>query len=245
MEIRRSLWALFLMLYPSVSCHVCLYQMTCGLRFSQCEHVPFSFSSFQWKVLIANGCLRHLTRPPLWTPMNITLCWSVCVTHILAYSWRRHLMKNKHVTKMRFIVLTVIPIGIIPDTQTRLSDGCSGLMLFLSQRVCQALYKTEASSACGCELYFWYVLCSSGVPAARWIQSLVVPSKWTLDHSVHDDYACNFFLDDLVISSGTKPDVNNVPRGSDQQRSLDCSSQGMIDAVVSFQGVYSRLTLLS
>ena len=42
-------------------------------------------------------------------------------------------MKKKHVPKMRFIVLTVIPIGIIPDTQTRLSDGCSGLMLFLSQ----------------------------------------------------------------------------------------------------------------
>ena len=70
-------------------------------------------------------------------------------------------------------------------------------------------------------------------------------SKWTFDHSVHDDYACNFLLDDLVISSGTKPDVNNVARGSDQQRSLDCFSQGMIDAVVSFQGVYSRLTLLS
>ena len=152
---------------------------------------------------------------------------AVSVTHILAYSWRRHLMKKKHVTKMRFIVLAVIPIGIIPDTQTRLSDGCSGL--FLSQRVCHALYKTEVSSACGYELSFWYVLCSSGVLAARWIQSLVAPSKWTLDHSMHDDYAGNFLLDDLVINSGTKPDVNNVARGSDQQRSLDCFSQGMID----------------
>ena len=70
--------------------------------------------------------------------------------------------------------------------------------------------------------------CTLGVPfAARWIQSSVAPSKWTLGHSVHDDYACNFLLDDLV-SSGTKPDVNNVARGLDQQRSLDCLTQ-MID----------------
>ena len=39
-------------------------------------------------------------------------------------------MKKKHATKMRFIVLKVIPIGIIPDTQTRLSGGCSGIALF-------------------------------------------------------------------------------------------------------------------
>ena len=42
-------------------------------------------------------------------------------------------MKKKHVTKMKFIVLKVIPIGIIPDSQTRLSDGCSELMLFPSR----------------------------------------------------------------------------------------------------------------
>ena len=50
-----------------------------------------------------------------------------------------------------------------------------------------------------------------------------------IDHSVHDDYVCNFLLDDLVISSGTKPDVSNVARGPDQQRSLDCFTHAMID----------------
>ena len=70
-------------------------------------------------------------------------------------------MKKKHVTKIWLIVLKVIPIGIIP-TQTRLSDGCSGLALFFSHLTCQALHKTEVSSACGYELYFGCVICSSG-----------------------------------------------------------------------------------
>ena len=78
----------------------------------------------------------HHPRLPLWTPMDMTPCWSLYVTQKLAYSWRRYLMKKKHATKMRFIVLKVIPIGIIPDTQTRLSGGCSGIALFLSQRTC-------------------------------------------------------------------------------------------------------------
>ena len=68
-----------------------------------------------------------------------------------------------------------------------------------------------------------------GVPTTQWIQSLVAPSKWTLDHSVRDDYVCNSLLDDLFISSRTKSDVDNVARGPDQQRSLDCFTQAMID----------------
>ena len=46
---------------------------------------------------------------------------------------------------------------------------------------------------------------------------------------MHDDYQCNFLLDDLVVSSGTKSDVNNVARGPDQQLSLECFTQTMID----------------
>ena len=120
----------------------------------------------------------------------------------------------------------IIPIGTILDTLTRLSDGCSGLTLLLSQLTCQALHKTEVSSACGYELYFWCVLRSSGVFATRWIQSLVGSSKWTLDHN---DHVCNFLLDDLAIISGTKPHVISVPRGPDQPLSPDCFTQVMID----------------
>ena len=40
-----------------------------------------------------------------------------------------------------------------------------------------------------------------------------------IDHFEHDDYVCNFLLDDLVISSGTEPDVINVARGPEQPRS--------------------------
>ena len=120
---------------------------------------------------------------------------------------------------MRFIVLKFIPIGIIPVTQSRLSDGCYGLILSSSQRIRQTLHKTEVSSACGYELYFWCAFCSSGVLAARWTQSFVAPSKWTLDHSVHDDYVFNFFLDDF-FSTGTKSDVYKVAPGPGQQRSI-------------------------
>ena len=151
--------------------------------------------------------------------MNVTPCWSFCVTHILAYSWRRYLM--------RFIVFKFIPIGIIPVTQSRLSDGCCGLILSSSQRIRQTLHKTEVSSACGYELYFWCALCSSGVLATRWTQSFVAPSKWTLDHSVHDDYVCNFLLDDF-FSTGTKSDVYKVAPGPGST-ALDCFTQAMID----------------
>ena len=41
------------------------------------------------------------------------------------------------------------------------------------------------------------------------------------DHFVHDDYVCNFLLDDLVIDSGAKLDVNNVARGPDRPCSPD------------------------
>ena len=103
-------------------------------------------------------------------------------------------MKKIHVTKTRPIVLNIIPISTIPDAQALSSDGCSGLMLFPSQRICQTLHKTEVSSACGYELYFWCALCRSGVLVTRWTQSLVALLKWTLDYFVHDDYECNLFL---------------------------------------------------
>ena len=219
------------MLYPCPG-HTCRYQMICCLRFSQCEHVPFSFFFFSVEGL-GSQCMSQTlssTRtswdPDEYDPLLELLCQALIGVFMEALLDEK---RNIHVTKMRFIVLKVIPIGIIPDTQTRLSDGCSGLMLFLSQRVCQALHKTEVPLACGYELYFWCVLCSSGVPAIRWTQSLVAASRWTLDHTVHDDYVCNFLRDDLVISSGTKPDVNSVARGPDQQRSLDCFTHVMID----------------
>ena len=61
---------------------------------------------------------------------------------------------KSHLTKMRFFVLKIIPIRQISDTQIRLSDDCSGLMLFSSQRICHTLHEIEVSSACGYELYF-------------------------------------------------------------------------------------------
>ena len=36
-------------------------------------------------------------------------------------------------------------------------------------------------------------------------------------------------MNDLVINSGTKPDVNNVARGPDQPRSLDCFTHAVVD----------------
>ena len=191
---------------------------------------PFHFHLFnrrscsQW---MSQTLHPHL---PLRTPMNATLCWSFHVTHILASSWRRYLMMRTHVTKMRFIVLKVIPIGIIPDTQIRLSDGCSGLMLFLSQRVCQALHTTEVSSACGYELYFLVcplqlgcTCCSMDPKAWQHLQSGHLITLYT------DDYVCNFLREDRVISAGTRPDVHNVARGPDPQRSLECFTHVMID----------------
>ena len=44
----------------------------------------------------------------------------------------------------------------------------------------------------------------------------------------------NFLLDDLVIRSGTMRDANNVAQDPDQQRSLDCFTQAMIDERVSW-----------
>ena len=43
------------------------------------------------------------------------------------------------------------------------------------------------------------------------------------------DYVCNFLLVDHVISSGTKPDVDKVARGPNQQRSLECFTLAMTD----------------
>ena len=69
-------------------------------------------------------------------------------------------MKKKHVTKIEIIVLNVIRIGTnCLYTQTRLSDGCSGLMLFFSQRVCQALHRQRSLQLVGTS-------CTSGVSFA-------------------------------------------------------------------------------
>ena len=60
------------------------------------------------------------------------------------------------------------------------------------------------------------------------------------DHFVHDDHVCNLLLDDLVINSGSKPDVNNVARGPDQA----CSSVSFWQEVT-FRGpghVHGRIT---
>ena len=138
-------------------------------------------------------------------------------------------MKKIHVPKMRFIVLKIIQISAILDTQTGSSDDCSGLTLFSSQRICQMLHKTEVSSACGYGLCFFACFLLLRVLATRWTQISGALSKWTHDDSGHDDYLCNSLLDDLVISSGTKLDVDNVVRGPDQQRSLDCFTHAMKD----------------
>ena len=50
-----------------------------------------------------------------------------------------------------------------------------------------------------------------------------------IDHSVHDDFVCNFLLDDLVINCGSKLDVNHIARGPVQARSLDCFTHAMVD----------------
>ena len=150
------------MLYPCPG-HTCRQQMTCCLRFQ--SMLTSSLLLFSLKGLGSQWMSQTLHRRlPLRTPMNMTLRWSLHVTCILPYARRRYL-KKKHATKTRFIVLNAMPIGIIPDTQIRLSDGCSGLMLFSSQRICQTLHKTEVSSACGYELYFWCATCSLGVSA--------------------------------------------------------------------------------
>ena len=91
----------------------------------------FSIRGFGWQWI--SRTLR--TSSPHRTPMNMTQCWNFYVTNIFAYSSRHH--------------MTTIPIGTILDTLTRLSDGCSGFTLFPSQLTCQALHKTEVSSACG------------------------------------------------------------------------------------------------
>ena len=153
MESRTFPWAFFKMLCPCPG-HACRYQTICCLRFHFLLFTGRGLGS-QWM------SQTHDPRLLLRTPMNMALCGSFYVTHILACAWRRYLMKKKHATKMRFIVLKVIPICIIPDTQTRLSDGRSGLTLFPSQLTCQAPHKTEVSSACGYELYFWCALRSS------------------------------------------------------------------------------------
>ena len=75
-------------------------------------------------------------------------------------------MKKKHATKMRFVVLKIIPTGVIPDTQTRLSDGCSGLMLFSSHSRQRSLQLVGTS-------------CTFGVPfAARVYLPLDGPKAW-------------------------------------------------------------------
>ena len=152
--------------------------MICCLRSSQCSQVPFSYS-FSVQGLGRPWISRTLrTNSFHRTPMNMILCWNCYVTNIWAFSWRH--------------CMTIIPIGTILDTLTRLSDGCSGLTLFPLQLTCQALHKTEVSSACGYELYFWCALCSSGVLATGWTQRLAAPAKWTLDHFLQEDYVYKF-----------------------------------------------------
>ena len=51
------------------------------------------------------------------------------------------------VTKMRFIVLKIIPIGTIPDTQTRSSDVRPGLMLSLTAHLSGATQDTGLFSS--------------------------------------------------------------------------------------------------
>ena len=60
--------------------------------------------------------------------------------------------------------------------------------------------------------------------------------KVAFDHSVHDD-----LLDDLFTSSGTMSDVDNVARGLDQQRSLVCFTQAVIDC----SRIFPRSVLLA
>ena len=138
-------------------------------------------------------------------------------------------MKKIRVTKIKFIVLKVIPVSTILDTQTHSSDGCSGLTLFPSQRNCQAIHTRQRSlQLVGTSRTVGVPLAAPGVLATQWTHS-PAPSKWTLEHSVRDDYVCNILLDDFVISSGTKLDVDNVARVLDQQLSLDCFTHAMID----------------
>ena len=40
---------------------------------------------------------------------------------------------------------------------------------------------------------------------------------------------CNLLLDDFVVDSGAKPDVNNVVRGPDQLCSFDSFAHAMVD----------------
>ena len=165
----------------------------------------FVFLPFHWKVLVATGCLSHiLQRLPLWTPMNMTLCWNFYLTQNMAYSWRRFLMKKKHVSKMRFIVFKVIPIRIIPDTQTRLSDGCSGLMLFPHNALVKHCTRQRS-------LQFVGMSCAFGVlSAAREYLLLEGPQAWwhppsgrltTLYTTITCvTFFCAIFLSVLVVS---------------------------------------------
>ena len=173
-----------------------------------CSLLIFFFS----KVGLGRQCIsRTLRASSLYrTPVNMTLCWNFYVTYILAYSWRHY--------------MTIIPIGTILDTLTRLSDGCSGLSLFRSQLTCQALHKREVFSACGYELYFWCALCSSGTCFSM-KQSSGARSKWTLDHSVHDDNVTLYTTITCVTFFWTTLSSVLVARGRDQQRSLDCFAQ--------------------
>ena len=131
--------------------------------------------------------MQWMSRTPhprflLRTPMNMTLCWSFYVTCILPYSWRR-----------------LAKINRLEGQSNRYHYRYSGKLVGTK-------HKTEVSSFCGYELYFWCALCSSGV--------------------LHDDHLRNFSGRSFY---GNKSDVNNVARVPHQQRSLDCSTQAMID----------------
>ena len=103
-------------------------------------------------------------------------------------------------SKMRFIVLKVIPIWYrSPILRPACLTAVLGSRSSPSQRTCQTHHTRQRS------LQLVGTSCTFGVPfaareylATRWTQSLVAPSKWALDHSVHDDYVCKFLRDDIV-----------------------------------------------
>ena len=211
MESRQIPWALFLMLYPCPG-HTCRYQMICLLSLVQSMRTRSLLFLFSVEGL---GCQWMSQRPrprvPLRTPTNMTPMLELCHAHMGVFT---EALLDEEVGRIALSCHLAPDIPCDKDEVHRLEDHTnrhysrSGIML--------------VSSVCGHELYFWCALCNSGESATQWTKSLVA-----LSNSVHDVYVCNFLLDDLVISSGIEPDVNNVARGPNQQRSLDCLA--MID----------------
>ena len=51
-----------------------------------------------------------------------------------------------------------------------------------------------------------------------------------IEHLIRDEYACNPFLNDLVIDVDDEPGVNSVARDSDRSNSSDCFRHAMVNA---------------